>query len=59
MKVVSHPFVNDERVEEELNLALSAFIFAVSRRFVSLKGTTSQRIFSIIDIAPELSGNNN
>ena len=69
---VKYPFVNDERVEEELNFALSAFIFAVSRRFVSLKRTTlhfdpnqlgttqiSQIRFFIIDIAPELSGDDN
>ena len=31
-----YPFVKDERVDDELNFALSAFIFAVSRRFVSL-----------------------
>ena len=31
----SNLLVKEERVEEELNLALSAFILAVSRRFVS------------------------
>jgi hypothetical protein len=46
-RLVFSPFVKDERVEEELNFALSAFIFAVSRRFVSLNWvamTTRQRL---------------
>ena len=33
--VQSNLLVKEESVEEELNLALSAFILAVSRRFVS------------------------
>jgi hypothetical protein len=33
--VVEYLLVYEERVEEEANLALSAFILAVSRRFVS------------------------
>ena len=68
---MSHPFVKDERVEDELNFALSAFIFAVSRRFVSLKiliqfffydakqPASLCNIFLLSDIsdnAPELSG---
>ena len=30
-----HLFVNEDKVEDELNFALSAFILAVSRLFVS------------------------
>ena len=53
-----YPFVKDERVDEELNFALSAFIFAVSRRFVSLNEwsqVTKYKYEGYISLAAEFS----
>ena len=47
MAILLYLFVKDDKVEEEVNFALSAFIFAVSLFFVSencVAMTTRQRL---------------